>query len=142
MSQVIRDAGYALSDAEAAYLDNDQNVQVQYAAPLFRVLTLAGPASGLPDAAARVTIEDALQQITRLDPTSAPQPPASMQRLGELTLEHRAAIRRAAAAWLAGLQAGDPNWRESGMSDFNAAQQSLGSWQQEIVTRFPPPAQP
>jgi hypothetical protein len=143
LSQIIREAGHALSDAEAAYLDADQLVQAQYAAPLFRVIGLAGPGTtGVPEGQVRLTIESELQSLAGLDPSAAPVAPPSLSRFRELAVEHRTALRRAAAAWLAGLQAADPDWRDRGAGDFAAAQQSLATWQQELLGRYPPPSQP
>ena len=139
VSQVIRQAGYSLSDAEAAYLDADQQVQVQYAAPLYEVVRLAGPDAGLPDAATQASIAAELQRLLALDPNAAPQAPASLQRLRELAVQSRAALQRAAASWLDGLQAADPDWRLRGAEEFAAAQQILAQWLQEFVSRYPPP---
>jgi hypothetical protein len=142
VSQVIRQAGYSLSDAEAAYLDAEEQMQAQYAAPLFQVLTLAGPATGLPDAATQASIVAELQQLLALDPNAAPQAPPALQRIRELAFQHRAALQRAAALWLAALQAGDADWRLRGAEEFAAAQESLAGWIQEMVSRYPPPSQP
>jgi hypothetical protein len=142
MSQFLQQAGFSLEAAEAAYLDADQNVQFQYVGPLFEVFGLAGPEAGLPDSATQERIVAALQKVTALDPNAAPQAPPSLARLRELAVEQRAALRRAAASWLSALQAGDEDWRQRGAEDFVAAQQSLGAWNQEMFTRYPPPEQP
>jgi hypothetical protein len=143
LSQLIRDAGYTLTDAEVAYLDADEQVQVQYVIPIVRVVTLLGPAeSGLPDASVLPAVEAELQQVAALDPGASPQAPDSLARLRELAVGHRTAVRQAAVAWLAGLQAGDAEWRQRGADAFGTAQQSLGEWQQELIARYPPPAQP
>src|SRR6266540_3243048 len=49
ISQVIRQAGYSLTDAEAAYLDGEQQLQGQYVRPLLQIVTLAGSESGVPE---------------------------------------------------------------------------------------------
>jgi len=141
ISQIIRQAGYTLSDAEAAYLDAEQRVQGQYLTPLFQVVTLAGT-EGIPSDATRANILTELQKVTSLDPNAAPEAPASLQRLRELAIEQRGAIRAVAQQWLNALQAGDPDWRTRGASDFMAAQQSLSDWQQELASRYPPPEPP
>lgn len=140
ISQVIRQAGYALPDAEAAYLDADQAVQVQYMLPFAQVLRLAGPPdSGLPAAEHLAEIVALLQQVQALDPNAAPSAPPALERLRTLMVQHRAALQRVATAWLAALQAGDPEWRTRGADDFLAAQQALLEWQQELAARYPPP---
>jgi len=142
MSQFLQQAGFSLDAAEAAYLDADQDVQIQYVGPLFTVFNLAGPEGGLPDSATREQIVAALQKVIALDPTAAPQAPPTLARLRELAVEQRTALRRAASGWLSALQAGDEDWRQRGADDFVAAQQSLGAWNQEMFTRYPPPQQP
>lgn len=143
MSQFLQQAGFTLDAAEATYLDADQDVQIQYIGPLFEVFSLAGAEeSGLPDSATQEKIVAALQKVVALDPNAAPQAPSSLARLRELAVEQRAALRRAAAGWLGALQAGDEDWRQRGADDFVAAQQSLGAWNQEMFTRYPPPEQP
>jgi hypothetical protein len=142
ISQVIREAGYALSDAEAAYLDAEQQLQAQYVAPLLQVMVLAGPEPGVPDADTQASLVTELQKVTAFDPSASPSAPDSMQRLRELAVAQRAGLRSVAQQWLAALQAGDPEWRTQGASDFQAAQQSLADWQQELASRYPPPAEP
>jgi hypothetical protein len=143
MSQFLQQAGFSLDPAEATYLDEDQAVQIQYVGPLFEMFGLAGSEqSGLPDGETQEKIVAALQTVLALDPNAAPQAPPSLARLRELAVEQRAALRRAAAGWLSALQAGDENWRQGGADDFSAAQQSLGAWNQEMFTRYPPPEQP
>ena len=139
ISQLIRDAGHSLTDAEAAYLDADQQVGGQYVALLFQVVTLAGPDPGVPDAATQANVVAELQRLLALDPAASPQAPPSLQALRELVVEQRAGIRRAAARWLEALQAGDPDWRLRGNDELAAAQQSLVSWQQELASRYPLP---
>jgi len=142
MSQFLQQAGFSLDAAEATYLDADQNVQIQYVGPLLEVFRLAGPESGVPDSATQAQIVAALQKVIALDPNAAPPAPPSLARLRELAVEQRTALRRAAAGWLGALQAGDEDWRQRGADDFVAAQQSLGAWNQEMFTRYPPPEQP
>ncbi|HZU06818.1 MAG TPA: hypothetical protein VFB73_12675 [Chloroflexota bacterium] len=139
-SELIRQAGYSLTDAEARYLDGDNQVQLAWVMPLAQALNLAGPGPGLPDPDTQAGIVAAFQQILALDPAAAPEAPPTLQRLRELAIEQRAALQRAVAAWLAALQAGDPDWRLRGADDFIAAQQSLAAWQQELFSRYPPPA--
>ena len=138
ISQIIRQSGYPLSDAEAAYLDADQPLQGQYLAPFFQIVTLAGT-EGIPSDSTRATIIAELQKVTILDPNAAPEAPPSLQRLRQLSIQQRAGMRAVAQQWLEGLQTGDPDWRTRGASDFQAAQQSLSEWQQELANRFPPP---
>ena len=97
MSQFLQQAGFSLDAAEAAYLDADQDVQIQYVGPLFTVFNLAGPEGGLPDSATREQIVAALQKVIALDPTAAPQAPPTLARLRELAVEQRTALRRAAS---------------------------------------------
>jgi hypothetical protein len=141
VSQIIRQAGYTLTDAEAAYLDAEQQLQGQYLTPFVQVVTLAGT-EGVPVDSTRTNIMAELQKVTNLDPSAAPEAPASLQRLRELTIQQRVGMRAVAQQWLDGLIAGDPDWRQRGASDFQAAQQSLSDWQQELANRFPPPTQP
>ena len=141
ISQIIRQAGYTLSDAEAAYLDAEQQLQAQYLAPMLQVMALAGgPEAGMPGDATQAGIVAELQKVVALDPSAAPEAPATLQRLRELAVLQRVGLRRVAEQWLEALQGGDPDWRTRGASDFPAAQQSLADWQQELASRYPPPA--
>ncbi|HLI28788.1 MAG TPA: hypothetical protein VKZ60_17115 [Chloroflexota bacterium] len=142
MSQVIRQAGYSLTDAEAAYLDAEQQLQFEWVAPLWQVVTLAGTESGLPDASTQAAIRAELEKLLAMDPTAGPAAPPQYQRLRELAVAQRQALQRAARAWLAALQAGDPDWRQRGADDAQAAQRALEEWAAEMVARYPPPAQP
>lgn len=138
-SQLIRQAGYSLTDAEAAYLDADQPIGQQYSTALLQVMALAGPNAGLPDSAMQPAAEAVLQRLSALDPTAAPTAPDSLQRLRALAVDQRQAMQRAANAWLTALRAGDPNWWQAGANDLTAANQALQDWQQEFVGRYPPP---
>jgi len=139
ISQIIRQAGYSLTDAEAAYLDGEQQLQGQYVRPLLQIVTLAGSESGVPEGATQVVIVEELQRLVTLDPNASPGAPESLQPMRELAVRQRAAIRQAAALWLEALQAGDPEWRVRGGEAFAEAQQSLLNWQQELSSRYPPP---
>ena len=138
-SELVRQAGYALSDAEAAYLDADQPIGQQYNTALLQVMALGGPNAGLPDSAMQPAVEAVLQRLSALEPAAAPEAPASLQRLRTLAVEQRQATQRAANAWLAALRAGDPTWWQAGASDLAVANQALQDWQQELATRYPPP---
>jgi hypothetical protein len=141
ISQIIRQAGYTLSDAEATYLDAEQQLQAQYLAPMLQVMALAGgPEAGVPSDATQAGIVAELQKVVALDPGAAPEAPTTLQRLRELAVLQRVGLRRVAEQWLEALQGGDPDWRTRGASDFQAAQQSLADWQQELASRYPPPA--
>ena len=141
ISQIIRQAGYTLTDAEAAYLDAEQQLQAQYLAPMLQVMTLAGgPEAGVPGDATQASIVAELQKVLALDPNAASEAPGALQRLRELAVLQRVGLRRVAQQWLEALQAGDPDWRTRGADDFMAAQQSLAEWQQELASRYPPPA--
>jgi len=139
-SQLIRQAGYVLSDAEAAYLDADQPIGQQYSAALLQVMALGGPNAGLPDETAKPALEVVLRRLVALDPTAAPEAPPSLQPLRALAIEQRQATQRAATAWLAALEAGDPDWWQAGANDLALANQALQNWQQELASRYPPPA--
>src|SRR5215210_7887028 len=105
ISQIIRQAGYALSDAEAAYLDAEQQLQAQYLAPMLQVMALAGgPEAGMPGDATQAGIVAELQKVVALDPSAAPEAPATLQRLRELAVLQRVGLRRVAEQWLEGLQ--------------------------------------
>src|SRR5262249_639655 len=121
ISQIIRQAGYTLTDAEASYLDGEQQLQSQYVLPLTQVMTLAGAGSGVPEGATREVMVGELQRLTAMDPNASPSAPESLQALRELAVRQRAAIRRAASLWLEGLQAGDPEWRARGGDAFAEA---------------------
>jgi hypothetical protein len=138
-SQLIRQAGYALTDAEAAYLDADQSIGQEYSTALLQVMALGGPNAGLPDGTMRPAIEAVLQRLSGLDPAATPEAPASLERLRSLAVEQRQATQRAARAWLAALQAGDPGWWQAGAGELAAANQALQNWQQEFAGRYPPP---
>ncbi|HEY7064646.1 MAG TPA: hypothetical protein VII06_24445 [Chloroflexota bacterium] len=138
-SQLIRQAGYPLTDAEAAYLDADQAVGQQYATAIGQVMALGSPGSGLPDATMQPALVAVLQRLVALDPAATPEAPDSLQSLRALAVEQRQAMQRAATAWLTALQAGDPNWFQAGADDFAAASQALQSWQQDFAARYPPP---
>jgi hypothetical protein len=142
MSQVIRQAGHSLTEAEAAYLDAEQQLQIAWVTPLWQIVTLAGPEGGLPDASTQAAIRAELEKLLTLDPTAGPPAPPQYQRLRELAVAQRQALQRAAQAWLAALQAGDPDWRQRGADDAQAAQRALEEWAAEMVARYPPPAQP
>jgi hypothetical protein len=139
LSQIIRQAGYTLTDEEAAYLDADQAFGQQYSTALLQVVALGGPNAGLPDSAVQPALEAVLQRLVALDPAASPEAPASLQPLRALAVEQREAARRAAVAWLDALQAGDPNWWQAGASDFAATNLALQNWQQELAARYPPP---
>jgi hypothetical protein len=138
-SQLIRQAGYTLTDAEAAYLDADQQIGQQYSTALLQVVALGGPNAGLPDSAIQPALVAVLQRLLALDPAATPEAPASLETLRSMAVEQRQATQRAASAWLAALQAGDPNWWQAGADDFAAANQALQNWQQEFAARYPPP---
>jgi hypothetical protein len=138
-SQLIRQAGYALTDAEAAYLDADQPIGQQYSTTLLQVMALGGPNAGLPDSALQPAVEAVLTRLSGIDPAAMPEAPASLQGLRALALEQRQAMQRAARAWLAALQAGNPSWWQAGENDLAAANQALQNWQLELAARYPPP---
>ncbi|HLH26468.1 MAG TPA: hypothetical protein VK066_28440 [Chloroflexota bacterium] len=138
-SQLIRQAGYTLTDAEAAYLDADQPIGQQWSTALMQVVALGGPNAGLPDSTMQPALEAVLQRLIALDPEAAPEAPPSLQPLRSLAVQQREATQRAAKAWLAALQAGDPNWWQAGAADLTLANQALQSWQQEMAARYPPP---
>jgi hypothetical protein len=138
-SQLIRQAGYTLTDAEAAYLDADQPIGQQYSTALLQVMALGGPNAGLPDSTLQPAVEAVLQRLAALDPSATPDAPDSLQRVRTLAVEQRQATQRAATAWLAALQAGDPNWWQAGADDLAAANLALQNWQQELAARYPPP---
>jgi len=142
ISEVIRQAGHSLSDAEAAYLDAEQQLQIQWVSPLYQVVALAGPEGGVPDADTQAAIRAELEKILALDPNAGPTPPPQYQRLRELAVGQRQALRRAAQAWLTALQAGDPDWRQRGTADAQVAQQQLEAWAAEMVALYPPPQPP
>ncbi len=140
-SQIIRQAGYSLTDAEAAYLDADQQVGQQFATTLLQVMALAGPNGSQLDAASQGAVIAALQKIIALNPSTTPSAPPSLQHLQELAVQQRQATQRAAADWLAALQAGDPNWWQAGADDFATAAQGLQDWKAELQALYPPPQQ-
>ena len=111
---MIRQAGYVLTDAEAAYLDADQAIGQQYSTALLQLVALGGPNAGLPDSAAQPALVAVLQRLLAFDPAASPEAPASLQPLRALAVEQRAATLRAASAWLTALQAGDPAWWQAG----------------------------
>src|SRR3954447_16041223 len=97
-SEMIRQAGYTLTDAEAAYLDADQPIGQQYSTALLQLVALGGPNAGLPDSAAQPALVAVLQPVLALAPAPPPEAPASLQPLRALAVEQRAATRRAAVA--------------------------------------------
>ena len=142
-SQLLRTNGYTLSDAEAQYLDADEQFQLTYAQGLWNVhlLSLVDPAQRNDEW--RQAIVGELNRLVAADPSAAPQAPASLQRHRELGMAQRSQVREAARQWLAAVQASDPEWLERGGDAYRAALQGLESWQQELLVRFPPPqAQP
>src|SRR4051794_11061689 len=139
-SDFLRQAGFTVNDAEGAFLDADQIANLTFLASLFQVVSLAGP-EGLPEGDTRTGVVTELQRLIALDPAAVGAAPSSLQRLRELSIEQRRAIRQAAQNWLDGIQANDPSWRERGIESFGAAQQSLEAWQRELLTRYPPPVQ-
>jgi hypothetical protein len=139
ISQIIRQAGYSLTDAEATYLDGEQQLQAEYVRPLTQIMMVAGAGSGVPEGTPREAIVSELQRLVAMDPNASPSAPESLQPLRELAVRQRAAIRRAASLWLEALQAGDTEWRARGGDAFAEAQQSLLNWQQELGSRYPPP---
>ena len=90
----------------------------------------------------RQALEGELNRVIAMNPSEAPAAPPSLQRLRELGVEQRTFVWRAARQWLDGLQGGDAEWLQRGGDDFRAAMQGMANWQQELVSRFPPPQQP
>ena len=130
----VRNAGYNLTDAEAAYLDADAQYTDQFVAPIMTVELHAPYAS---DEFSRQVILNELQRVAALDPTgNSVQPPLTMAELERIAVARRAALRQAAQQWLAALQGNDPNWVMAGSESYGAARQSEVDWYAALRQRL------
>ena len=140
-SQYLRTNGYSLSEAEVSYLDADERAQAVYSLGIMNVDLLSRVPPEQQNDQWRQALVEELTRLAQADPSAAPPAPPTLQRLRELAIAHRAHIQRAAQQWLAAVQAGDPDWMQRGGDEFRAAGEGFGDWQQELMARFPPPAQ-
>jgi hypothetical protein len=126
LSTMLRNAGYTLSDAEARYLDADEQLTDQFVAPILTVELHAAFAS---DEFSRQVMMSQLRQVMALDPNSNAVPaPPSLGELERIAVARRAALRRAAEQWLSGLDASDPAWVNRGAEAYGAARQGEADW--------------
>jgi hypothetical protein len=137
--EFLRAQGYDVTDAEIAYLNADEHVQVVYAEALLNVDALARVAPAEQSAEWRQALLGELTRLVEADPNATPPAPPSLARHRELGVTHRAQLQEAARQWLAGVQVDDPEWLQRGAEAFRAAMESLAGWQAELLARFPPP---
>ena len=141
-SQYLRAIGHNITPAEATFLDADERIQASFTQALVNVDLLSRVDPSLRNDEWRQALEGELNRVIAMNPSDAPAALHSPKRLRELGVEQRTYVWRAARQWLDGLQGGDPEWLQRGVDDFRAAMQGMANWQQEIVSRFPPPEQP
>ena len=126
LSAMLRNAGYTLTDAEARYLDADEQLTDQFVAP---ILTVELHAQFAADEFSRQVMISQLRQVTALDPGANTVPaPASMGEIERIAVTRRAALRRAAEQWLGGLEANDPAWVNRGVEAYGTARQGEADW--------------
>jgi hypothetical protein len=127
--------GHAVSPAEATYLDADEQVTEQYVRLLVVVQELS---RALPTAEGwRPTILAYLEALAQLDPAQAPvPPPAELRDVHAQAVAYRAHLGRAAAAWLAAIQADDPAWLLRGNDAYAAAERARLTWYQALWEHY------
>ena len=134
VSERLRDQGQIVPDAEAAYLDADEQVQEQFLQALIFVELLSNVAPTVQDW--RAAMLQALQYFASLDPDPGPAPPIALQAVHAEAVRHRERLRAAAEAWLAGVEADDPAWRQRGAAELGAAEQARLLWHRALLERY------
>jgi hypothetical protein len=134
VSERLREQGQIVPDAEAAYLDADEQVQEQFLQALIAVELLSNVAPTLQDW--RAVMAQALRHLASLDPDPGPVPPTALQAVHAEAVRHRERLRAAAEAWLAGVEADDPAWRQRGAADLGAAEQARLLWHRALLERY------
>jgi len=126
MSAMIRNAGYQISDEEAAYLDADEQATDQFVRAM---LTTELQAPTINDDYSRQTVIAELQRVAALDPAAvSTPPPPTLTELNRIAVTRRTAMRDTAQQWLAGLNANDPNWVARGSDAYGAARSAENEW--------------
>jgi len=138
-SQYLRANGYNVTDAESQFLDADEQIQAIYTQTLVNIDLLARVEAALRGDEWRQALAGELTRIVNMDPNGAPAAPPSLQRLRDLGIDQRTHMWRAARAWLDAVQAGDPEWLQRGGEEYRSGMAGMSSWQQELVSRYPPP---
>jgi len=141
LSERLRAQGHAVDPAEAAYLDADEQVTEGFVQPLTVVLAFADAPQRLADWHATAT--ELLRQLLRRDPLQTPViPPPALQAVHAQAVAYRQHLRAAAEAWLAGLEAGAPDWLQWGAAEYGAAEAARAEWYRALWERYvgePPP---
>lgn len=138
-SQYLRSNGYNISDAESQFLDADEQIQAVFTQTLVNVDLLSRAEAAMRNDDWRQALVGELRRLVNMDPNAAPVAPASLQRLRDLGVDQRLHMWRAARAWLDAVEAGDPEWLQRGSEEFRYGMAGMSSWQQELVSRYPPP---
>ena len=133
-SQMIRNAGYNLTNEEAAYLDADERVMERF---LTALLAVDYQSNLVNEPAIRQVVLEQLRQLVSLNAAETPvAPPASMEALHRVAQARRTATQQAARAWLEGLEANDPNWVLRGSDAYGRARQGEADWYSALRERL------
>ena len=133
-SQMIRNAGYNLTNEEAAYLDSDERVMERF---LTALLAVDYQSNLVNEPAIRQVVLEQLRQLVALNAAETPvAPPASMEALHRVAQARRTATQQAARAWLEGLEANDPNWVLRGSDAYGRARQGEADWYSALRERL------
>lgn len=141
LSERLRAQGHAPDAAEAAYLDADERVTEAFLQPLLVVLAFADQPQRRDDW--RPTATEYLRYLARQEPTTTPViPPATLLPLHEQAVTYRRHLRAAAVAWLAAIEANEPEWLPAGSEEYAAAERARLGWYRALWERYvggPPP---
>jgi hypothetical protein len=135
LSERLRAQGHVVETAEAAYLDADERITEGFVRRLAVVLAFADAPQRVDDWRATATV--LLRQMVDLDPLEAPViPPASLQAVHRQAVAYRQHLRAAATAWLAGIEAGAPDWLQWGAEEYGAAEAARADWYRALWDRY------
>jgi hypothetical protein len=135
VSARLRAQGHQVPEAEAAYLDDDERLQ-EACLQAYLTVQLLADAPGIGEAG-RPALAQALRQLVNLDPDGgAIAPPPALRLVHAAAVRHRERLRDAAAAWLEGVDAGDPQWRARGTEAYGAAERARAEWHLALWQRY------
>jgi hypothetical protein len=137
-SQYLRSQGFTLTDEEAAYFDADEKLQASFSQSLVNLELLVAMDPAQRPAGWRDAVVGELNRLLGLTPDQAPAAPPTLQRLRELGIAQRAHVLAAAREWLRALESGQSEWWLQGNDQMRAAREAMATWQQELLTRYPP----
>jgi hypothetical protein len=116
VSQRLQAQGHRVAQAEAAYLDADEQVTdefVRLLAYVQMVMAVPTTADGWQDSMVRL-----LEPMVVLDPERAPvPPPESLATVHAASVGYRSHLSAAALQWLGGVEASDPAWLQRGLEE-------------------------